>query len=306
MTKSTFRIFGVSLLALALVATACGSDDDTSTSTGGGEQKGTINIGAFNFPESAILSNIYAGALRNDGFTVNVRANLGSREIVGPALQKGEIDTYIGYAATDLEFWNNNAGQATPDAQETVAKLNTVLAPKGLTALTPALAVDQNTFAVTQATADRLRVRRLSDLTPIAGQLTLGGPPECPTRPFCAKGLEDRYGITFRGFKALDAGGPLTKTALRNGDIDVGLLFTSDSKGFVLLEDDKKLQNADAVVPIIKTDKIDDEARTVMNNVSAKLTTDALSDLNERVNVNKEDPDAVAQTWLSQNGFGRR
>jgi osmoprotectant transport system substrate-binding protein len=185
-------------------------------------------------------------------------------------------------------------------------RLDTVLAPKGLMALTPALAVDQNTFAVTQATADRLRIRRLSDVTPVAGQLTLGGPPECPTRPFCAKGLEDKYGIRFKAFKALDAGGPLTKTALRNGDIDVGLLFTSDAKGFVLLEDDRKLQNADAVLPVIKTDKVNDEARTVMNNVSAKLTTEALSDLNERVGVNKEDPDAVAQAWLTQNGFGKK
>ena len=140
----------------------------------------------------------------------------------------------------------------------------------------------------------------------MAPQLTLGGPPECPTRPFCAKGLEDKYGIKFKAFKALDAGGPLTKTALKNGDIDVGLLFTSDAKGFVLLEDDKKLQNADAVVPIVKSDKVNESARTVMNNVSAKLTSDALSDLNDRVNVNKEDPDVVAQSWLSQHGFAKK
>src|SRR5436853_318611 len=155
------------------------------------------------------------------------------------------------------------AGQATSDAKATADKLKAALASKNLTALDPAPAVDQNAFGVTQATADKYKLKKLSDLTAVAGQLTLGGPSECPTRPFCAKGLEDKYGIKFKSFKALDAGAPLTKTALKNGDIDVGLLFTSDAKGFVLLEDDKKLQNADAVVPIVKSDKVNESARTV-------------------------------------------
>ncbi len=288
-------------LALALVAGACGSDDDDDAATTA--TKGTVTIGAFNFPESAILSHIYAGALRNDGFTANVRANLGSREVVAPALEKGDIDAYLGYAATDLEFFNNNAGQATPDAADTVSKLNDVLDPKGLLALEPSPAVDQNAFGVTQATADGRKLAKLSDLEAVAGELVLGGPPECPTRPFCAKGLEDKYNVKFKEFKALDAGGPLTKTALRDGDIDVGLLFTSDAKGFVLLQDDKGLQNADAVVPIVKADKVLETARAIMNDVSAKLTSADLSDLNERVNVGKEDPDAVAASWLADHGF---
>jgi osmoprotectant transport system substrate-binding protein len=292
------------LLALAVVATACGSDKKSTASSGA--PKGTLTVGAFNFTESAILSNIYAGALRADSWTVNVRANLGSREVVAPALQRGDIDLYLGYAATDLEFYNNNAGQATPDAKQTVEKLKAVLAPKNVTALDPAPAVDQNAFGVTQATADKFKLKKLSDLTAVAGQVTLGGPSECPTRPFCAKGLEDKYGIKFKAFKALDAGGPLTKAALRNGDIDVGLLFSSDAKGFVLLDDDKKLQNADAVVPIIRTDKATDDVKTVLDKVSAALTTDDLSGLNDRANVNKEDPDVIAQSWLTQHGFVKK
>ncbi len=294
MSKTKHRVLGVALLAVALLALALCRDD---RSTPG------ITIGAFNFPESAILSNIYGGALRDSGFAVRFRTNLGSREIVGPALQHGDIDAYLGYAATDLEFWNNNAGQATPDAGETVSRLNEVLLPKGLLALDPAQAVGQNAFAVTQATADRLRVAKLSDLAPLAAQLTLGGPPECPTRPFCALGLEAKYGIRFKEFRALDAGGPLTKAALGDGDIDVALLFTSDAEGFVLLEDDKQLQNADAVVPLIRPEKVDDRARMVMNAVSAKLTTEALSELNERFHVTGGDTDVVARTWLRQNGF---
>lgn len=299
-TTTPTRLLVAILVALALVAAACGDDDDGEAPE---QPKGSVTIGGFNFPESAILSHIYAGALRSDGFTATVRANLGSREVVAPALEKGDIDAYLGYAATDLEFYNSGAGQATPDAEETVERLNAVIEPKGLLALEPSPAIDQNAFGVTEATAERYSLAKLSDLPAVAGELRLGGPPECPVRPFCAKGLEDRYGITFKEFKALDAGGPLTKAALRAGDIEVGLLFTSDAKGFVVLEDDKQLQNADAVVPIVKADKVLEEARSVMNRVSAMLTSDDLSELNERVNVGKEDPDAVAADWLSGHGF---
>ena len=297
------------LASVSLVASGCGDDEDEDPTIGagqgGGQPKATVTIGAFNFSESAILSHIYAGALRNDGYTANVRANLGSREIVAPALERGEIDLYIGYAATELEFYNSGAGEATADARETTEKLRSRIQPKGLTALQPSSAVDQNAFAVTQATADRLRVRRLSDLAAAAGELTLGGPPECPVRPFCAKGLEDTYGIRFKEFRALDAGGPLTKNALRNGDIDVALLFSSDARGFVVLEDDKGLQNADNVVPVIRTAKVDEGARSVLDRVSAALTTEELSDLNDRANTDKEDPEVLALDWLRENGFGR-
>jgi osmoprotectant transport system substrate-binding protein len=296
--------------SLSLIATACGDDEEEPTvgpgQAGTGTQaRGTLTIGAFNFTESAILSHIYAGALRNDGWTVNLRPNLGNREIVAPALERGEIDLYIGYAATELEHYNSGANEATADPRQTTERLRSRIQSKGLTALDPSSAVDQNAFGVTQATADRLRVRRLSELAPVAGQLTLGGPPECPTRPFCARGLEDRYGIRFRDFRALDAGGPLTKNALRNGDIDVGLLLSSDARGFVLLEDDRGLQNADNVVPVIRSDRVNEEARSVLNRVSAALTTEELSVLNDRANTDKEDPEVLASDWLRQNGFGR-
>ncbi len=291
---------------LALVAGACGDDGDGATG-GGGQAKGTLTIGATNFTENVILAHIYAGALRNEGYTVNVRPNLGSREVVAPALQGGELDLYIGYAATELEFYNRVAGQATANAHETVERLRAELAPQGLVALEPSPAVDQNAFGVTQATAERLNLRKLSDLAPVADQLTLGGPAECPVRPFCAKGLEEKYGIRFKEFKAFnEAGGPLTKAALRSGDIDVALLLSSDAKGFVLLEDDKQLQLADNVVPVVRQEKATEEVRSVLNRVSAALTTEELSALNERANVDKEDPDAVAHDWLRENGFTTR
>ncbi len=168
-------------------------------------------------------------------------------------------------------------------------------------------AIDSNAFAVTKATAERYNLTKLSDLAPVAGELRLGGPPECPSRPFCAAGLERVYGIKFREFRPLDAGGPLSKTALERGDVDVALIFSSDgaipAKGFVVLEDDKHLQNADNVVPVIRTAVVTEQVRQVLNRVSAALTTQELAELNKRADVDKEDPEVLAKDWLSMHGF---
>ena len=295
------------VVGITLLGAACGSSEKKTSTSGGGQTKGTVTIGAFNFPESAILAAMYEGALKADGFTVNVRPNLGNREVVEPALERGEIDMYPGYAATDLEFVNKGAGEASPDVQATVAKLRARLEPKGITALDPSPAIDSNAFAVTKATAEKYHLKTLSDLAPVAGQLVLGGPPECPTRPFCAAGLSKTYGINFKEFKPLDAGGPLSVAALERGDVQVGLIFSSDgaipAKGFVVLEDDKHLQNADNVVPVIRVQTATPEARTVLNKVSAALTTDDLAALNKRASVDQEDPEVLSQGWLNQHGF---
>ena len=300
------HLFAAAVVGVALVAAGCGSDDETTTEPPN-PPKGTVNIGAFNFSESNILAGIYEGALSNAGFTVSVRPNLGSREIVAPALERGEIDLYPGYAETDLEFYNNAAGQASPDAQATTELLRAALAPKGATALEPSPAVNTNAFAVTKETADKYNLKKLSDLAPIGGELILGGPPECPTRPFCQAGLVNTYGITFKEFKPLDVGGPLTVGALERGDIDIAALFTSQGiiadKGWVVLEDDKGLQNADNVVPVIRTAVASEEAREVLNQVSEQLTTADLTELNRRADVDKEDPEVLAQDWLDQHGF---
>jgi osmoprotectant transport system substrate-binding protein len=300
---------GAALLTMALVAGACGDsgdDEETSGTTAPTAEKPTITIGAFNFNESAILANIYGKALEAKGYEVNIRENLGSREVVEPALERGEIDMYAGYAATELEFLNKGAGEATPDPEATTEKLNALLETKDLVALEPSPAIDANAFAVTKETADQYNLVKMSDLAPIASQLTLGGPPECPTRPFCQQGLESTYGLTFQEFKALDAGGPLSKTALADGTVDVALIFSTDGaiadKGFVVLEDDKKLQNADNVVPVIQVDKATAEVKEILNGVSAKLTTEDLTGLNKRADIDREDPDALAEEWLKEFG----
>src|ERR1019366_5308688 len=130
---------------------------------------------------------------------------------------------------------------------------------------------------------------------------------ECPTRPFCQLGLEKVYGLHFKDFKSLDSGGPLTLSALVNGTINMGLVFTSDdtveAKGLVILEDDKHLQTVDNIVPVVRTDKASATVTSVLNKVSAALTTDELVALNKMVDVDKADPSAVALTWLKSKGL---
>lgn len=293
-----------SLAALVLVATACGS-----TSGGGSSSpsKGTLTVAGFNFPESSILAEIYGQALSHDGYTINYKLLLGTREVVAPALESGQIDLYPGYAATDLEYYNKSAGEASGDITATTAKLNSHLQALGLTALTPSTAVDQNAFAVTKDTQKKYNLTTLSNLAPIGGQLTLGAGPECPTRPYCQPGLKSTYGINFKAFKPLDTDGPLTRAAFKNGSIDVGLVFSTDgdlnSLNLVVLQDDKHLENADNVVPILRQAAASAEVTRVLNAVDAKLTTADLLTMNSQVSLQHQDADAVATAWLQQHNY---
>jgi osmoprotectant transport system substrate-binding protein len=296
-------VLGATMVAAALVITSCGSTGGPSSST---SPKGSIVVGSLNFPESAIIAQIYGQALKGKGYSVSYKLNLGSREVVEPALERGDINLFPDYAATELEFQNKAKGEATPDAAATVAKLNTYLSSKGLKALTASPAVDQNAFAVLKSGKYGSKTK-LSDLSSVAGQMTLGGPAECPKRPFCAAGLTSKYGLHFKGFKALDAGGPLTKAALDKGDIDIGLIFSSDSAystgKYVQLQDDMHLQNADNVVPLIKASLANDEVTSLLNDIDGKLTTDDLIKLNKSSDVDKQDPDAIASKWLKDHGY---
>ncbi len=302
-SRINFGRFLAALAAVVFVATACGSTGSGTPTA----SKGTLTVAGFNFSESSILAEIYGQALAHDGYTITYKLLLGNREVVAPALESGQIDLYPGYAATDLEFYNKSAGEANGDPVATTAKLNSHLQPLGLTALTPSPAVDQNAFAVTADTQKKYNLSKLSDLAPIGGQLTLGGPPECPTRPFCQPGLKATYGITFKAFKPLDPDGPLTRAAFKNGSIDVGLVFSADgdlnSLGLVVLQDDKHLENADNVVPILRQAAASAEVSSVLNAIDAKLTTDELRTMNSQVSIQHQDADAVAAAWLQQHNY---
>src|SRR5919197_4784871 len=248
-----FRVFaaGASVLATALVVSACGGGGGQPAATSAppptsapakpaaspagspspavaGGPKPTVKMGSANFPEQVILGELYSQMLEANGYTIERHLNLGTREIVEPALESGQIDMYPEYLATAERFVAKDASKASSDPAATAQALQEVLRPKNITVLAFSQAVDQNGFAVTKETADKYKLSKMSDLTPVANQLVLGAPPECPQRPFCIPGLMQTYGLNFKEFKPLDAGGPLTVAAWEAGQIDVGLLFTTD------------------------------------------------------------------------------
>lgn len=285
--------------AAVLLFAACGDDDD-GTDVASGEQ-GSLTVAGSDFLEQDIVANIYAAALRHRGYDVTVKPHLGKREVVQPALENGEVDVLPEYVGSLLEYLEK--GSATGDLDASVEKLRDLLEPKKLTALDPAEAYDANALVVTKATAEEHNLKKTSDLAAVAKDLTLGGPPECPTRPLCAPGYKDKYGIEFKTFKPLDAGGPITKKALTDGDIDVALLFSSDVPAdTVVLEDDKGLQPAENLIPVIRTDKATDDVKEILNKVSAALSLEDLVELNAEANSPaKPDPADLAEAWVEEN-----
>ena len=304
-----FRTLFVILIACSVIAAACGGTAQPSGQASGGAAKPTVKVGSFNFAESVILAEVYAQALEANAYKIERKLNLGNREVVFPALEKGDVDLVPEYLATVLGFVDKNA-KGTSDPKETSATLQNAVKAKNLTVLDYAQAVDQNSFVVTKATADKYKLKKTSDIaTNAQGQLVLGGPAECPQRPYCKLGLEQSYGIKFKDFKPLDSGGNLTVAALDAAQVDVGLLFSSDAiiavKGYVVLEDDKKLQLSDNVAPLVRNDilaKADDMKKT-LNDVSAKLTPDELIGLNKQVGVDRKEPRDVAKQWLKDKGL---
>ncbi len=294
------RVIGAVLVALALVAAACGSGDDSA-------DREPITIGSANFSESALVAEIYAQALEANGISVARKLNIGNREIYAPALESGELDLLPEYVGSALTFLG---GTATSDTEQTTTDLRSAWGDKGIAVLEPAAAQDKNGIVIRQDTASDLNVAKTSDLAAHNGTLVFGGPPECPNREFCLIGLTDVYGLDFVEFKPLDVGGPLTVAALEGDEIQVALLFTTDgvinAKGFILLEDDLGLQPAENLIPALRQDVVDaygDDVTSVLNAVSAALTTQDLTLMNKLVGFDGEDPTQVATNWLSDNGL---
>ncbi|HEY5335650.1 MAG TPA: glycine betaine ABC transporter substrate-binding protein [Mycobacteriales bacterium] len=196
---------------------------------------GTINVVAANFSENQVLANVYADVLNKAGYKASVKVST-NREAYLKALEAGQYDVVPEYAATLTEFLNTaaNGANATPQASSDITKTVTALGPlanaKGLTALKPAAATDEDAFAVTEAFAQKYKVSTLSQLaSTCSGGVTLGGPVECPQRPFCQVGLEKTYGLKITNFTALDSDGSLTRSAVLQGRVALVEVFSSDS-----------------------------------------------------------------------------
>jgi osmoprotectant transport system substrate-binding protein len=269
-----------------------------------------ITVGSFDFPESELLARIYGDALRARGFPVRILAGLGSRELVDPALMTGLIELVPEYAGSAVQFMSLGRLAATSDVGASHTALSKLAADRGLLAGRPAAAQNANAIVVSRATAARYRLRSIADLARVASRLVLGGPAECPGRAYCLPGLRRTYGLYFRAFIPLDAGGPLTLQALEARDIDVALLFSTDpsisARRLVVLADDRGLQPAENITPLVRRDAV---ARygaglvAALNAVSARLDTGSLRALDARVELRGQDPDHVAEAWLRAQGL---
>jgi osmoprotectant transport system substrate-binding protein len=270
-----------------------------------------ITVASFDFPESVLLAEIYAQALEAGGFTVKRALNLGPRELVDPSLERGLVEFVPEYLGTALDFLSRGEPEAVADIEVTRQKLVRAFGAAGIEVLASAPAQDSNALAVTTDTAARYRLGAISDLRPVAKDLVLGGPPECPNRPLCLPGLEATYGLTFKRFEPLDAGGPLTAAALAARQIDVAVLFTTSgdiqTEGFVVLRDDGHLQPAENVTPVVLREAVTrfgPRLTSLVDAVSAKLTTTALAELNSQVSLGSS-PAAAAGTWLRATGLSQ-
>jgi osmoprotectant transport system substrate-binding protein len=291
------------LLAVCVVMAACGSTDPTPRGSGA---PGTIVVGVSGaFTENQLVAEMYAQVLERAGYRVERQFGLRSRELSENALESGQIDLEPEYLSSLLLYLDPNA-QASEDPARVAGQDRELLQPKGITVLTPSRAHDTNEFVANAQTARRFHLTTMSSLAPVAGRLTFGGPPECAQRPFCLAGLDKVYGILFDDFEPLDVGGPQTIAALKDDQVQVGLLFSTDpsirENGFVPLADDKHLQNAENITPVIRTAVLNDRIRGLLDAVSAKLTTEDVTGMVGHV-VHGEDLATAARSFLIQNGL---
>ena len=308
--RSALAAAGLALVLACAACTASGGRGPPGSASAGDAGPAVITVGSFDFPESVLLAYLYAGALSARGFPVRVLPDLGSRELVEPALMTGLVQLVPEYTGSALEFVSLGQAHATASVTATASALASWMAARGIVTARPAAAQDANAIVVTAATAARYQLRTISDLARAAPGLVFGGPPECPERPDCLPGLRRAYGLRFRAFAALDAGGPLTRQALESGDIGVALLFTTDpaivAQHLVILADNRDLQSAENVVPVLRratADRFGPRLLAALDAVSAHLSMAALMALDAQVELTGRDPRAVAGRWLRDRGL---
>lgn len=317
----TSRIAGavIGIVALTGSLAACGGDSleqekGGSGSSGSDGKKGSLVVGSAAFTESKVLAELYAQILGDAGYSTSV-TTVKNRELYEPSLEKGEIDVVPEYAATITEFLNakvngaekaQNAPLASGDAAATVAALEKLAEPLGLKVLPAGKAVDQNAFAVSKEFAEKNNLKTLSDLGKSKLKVKIAAGDECEVRPFCAPGLKKTYGIDVTGIDPKGVGTPQSKQAVRDGKVELVLTTTTDAvlDGLVFLEDDKKLQNADNVLPVLNAkDAGAPEIAAALGKLTDTLTTEDLAELNRKVDAERAKPTDVAKEYLESKGL---
>lgn len=297
---SARRSPGALLVVLMLVlGTGCGGDRPPTPSA-------PVSMGAFNFSESLILAEVYAQALRGGGVPTTAISQLTGREGTFPALEFGEIDFLPEYNGNALDYITG--GQATGiDPAAITKELRDHLARRGLVALESSPAENRDELVVTAETAERYDLRKVSDLVPVAPELTVGGPVEFAERSTGLRGLREVYGIEFGEFVQTDAGGTRTVTALLEGEVDVARLFSTnpliEEHGWVVLAEDEPFSLPNSITPILREDVLTDEMADIINAVSAALTTEDLVEFNRRLTLHGDAPRAIARDFLEANGL---
>ena len=298
-------------LAAVCCACACSGGRGSADSAGEAGQHGAvITVGSFDFPESVLLADIYADALTAQGFPARVLPDLGARELVDPALMSGLVQVVPEYSGSALEFVSLGRLSATSDVTATSGALAELVAGRGLVAGRPSAAQDANVIVVTAATAARYGLRSSRRPGPGGAAAGVRRLAECPERAYCLLGLKQVYGLRFRVFLPLDAGGPLTLQALEAGDIGVALLFSTDpaitADHLVVLADDRGLQPAENVVPLVRRDAVaryGPRLLAALDTVSARLSTGSLRALDAQMELRGDNPGSVARTWLRAQGL---
>lgn len=300
-------------VAVGLVA--CGGGDPLAAGNGDdAASRDSIIVGSADFAESQLLGTIYAQVLENAGVEVEERPNIGSREVYLTAIQDGSIDLIPEYNGYLLQ-------QIVPDAdtsdRENITKQLYDVLPEGVTVLDWASAENTNVLVVTQEFSDAhgglASISELAEANAASeeageGTFSLAGPPEWRTRPKTGlPGIRDSYGLDFADtFQVLDGGGPLSLTAVVNGQVDVAMLLSSDpaiaDNDLVALEDDKVIFPPANIMPMISEAKASDTVRDALNEVTAALTIDDLMMMNGRVNEGI-DFEVIASDWLTEKGL---
>jgi osmoprotectant transport system substrate-binding protein len=302
-------VLGATLAAFAVLTAACAEESGEGERRGASPEpeRGSITVGVSGaFAESQLVAEMYAQVLEGAGYEVQRQLNLESREVSDAALFSGEIDVKPEYLAFELPKLDENA-DATGTAEDVYPRVQEAAAANDLTALAYSPANSTNVFVVRPDTAEQHGLSTMSDLASLAGDLVLGAPPDCESNEACRQGLQEVYGIEFKEIKSLDFGGPQTVAAIKGGAVDVGVLFSLDptitQERFVVLEDDKDLQPAGNFFALIRNDALTDEVEQLLNSVTTALTTEGMLELVGRVQVDKEDVDAVARDFLEGEGL---
>jgi osmoprotectant transport system substrate-binding protein len=308
------RYLSVAVVCLALAGCwGSSSGDGGTTGSGPGSASSTVvdrsvTVGSVDTTEMKLVARLYGRVLEKAGYQVSYRT-VSSRGDGENQLAAGSLDVMPDYAATAAEELNQVAnGASAPlvassSPPKTVAALNKLLADRGLVALTPAAAANQNGFAMLASAARKQKVTTLSQLAATRVPVTLAAGAQCSQRPFCAPGLKRVYGITVAKVLPLGFGSSEAKLAVTGGSADLVLVATTDGTlkqyRLTLLADDRGLQLADNVVPIVPSSRASDAGLvSALNQVSAALTTAALADLNEAVDGERREPAGVAKAWL--------